>query len=85
MALRKRRSKIGAFISPPLGYCPLVWRLHSQELNNKINSDHERALRIPYGDKISSFQNLLKMVTLFQYMKETYNHWQLKCLRSTMI
>ena len=32
---------------------------HSRSLN-KINSLHERALRITYGDRSSSFENLLK-------------------------
>ena len=32
---------------------------HSSGLNNKINSLHERALRITYGDRSSSFQELL--------------------------
>ena len=33
---------------------------HSRSLNNKINRIHERALRITYNDKSSSFQNLLE-------------------------
>ena len=33
---------------------------HSRSLNNKINYLHERALRITYGDRSSSFENLLK-------------------------
>ena len=32
---------------------------HSRRLNNKINTIHERALRIPYQDHISTFQELL--------------------------
>ena len=32
---------------------------HSRRLNNKINSIHERALRITYQDHISTFQELL--------------------------
>ena len=44
------------------GYCPLVWIFHSKGLNNKINSLHERALRIRYGYSSSSFQDLLKKV-----------------------
>ena len=38
----------------------LVWMFHSRSLNNKINSLHERALRITCGDRSSSFENLLK-------------------------
>ena len=33
---------------------------HSRGLNNKMNSLHERALRITYGDRSSSFEDLLK-------------------------
>ena len=32
---------------------------HSRRLNNKINSLHERALRITYQDNMSAFQELL--------------------------
>ena len=33
---------------------------HSRRLNNKINCIHERALRITYKDKSSTFQELLE-------------------------
>ena len=33
--------------------------LHSRGLNNKINRIHERALRITYNDKSSSFGELI--------------------------
>ena len=33
---------------------------HSRGINNKINSLHERALRITYCDRSSSFEDLLK-------------------------
>ena len=46
-----------AYLASQFGYCPLVWMFYSRSLNNKINSLHERALRITYGD---SFENLLK-------------------------
>ena len=49
-----------AYITSQFGYCPLVWMFHSRSLNNKINYLHERALRITYGDRSSSFENLLK-------------------------
>ena len=32
---------------------------HSRRLKNKINSMHERALRITYQDNISTFQELI--------------------------
>ena len=49
-----------AFIESQFGYCPLVWMFHSRSLNNKINRIHERALKIAYNGKSSSFQNLLE-------------------------
>ena len=49
-----------SFITSQFSYCPLVWMFHSQLLNNKINAIHERALRIPYCDKHSKFQQLLE-------------------------
>ena len=33
---------------------------HSRTLNNKINSIHERALRITYNDRNSFFEELLR-------------------------
>ena len=59
MALEKRRTIIGAFISSLLGYYPLVWLFHSQGRNKKFIFDLEMALRITCGDKTSPFQNLL--------------------------
>ena len=32
---------------------------HSRTLNNRINSLHERALRLVYGDNTSSFEEML--------------------------
>ena len=39
--------------------------LHSQSLNNKINSPHKKGPRTIHGDKISLFQNLLKKDNCF--------------------
>ena len=55
----QRRSIMKAFINSHFGYCPLVWIFHSRKLNNRINSIHERALRLVYNDYYSSFQTLL--------------------------
>ena len=60
MNVDKKRMIMKAFIGSQFGYFPLVWMFHSQNLNNKINRIHERALRIIYNDKSSSFQNLLE-------------------------
>ena len=61
MNIHKRRTIMKSFITSQFGYCPLVWMFHSRRLNNKINSIHERALRIiTYGDNVSTFQQLLQ-------------------------
>ena len=60
MCLEKRKTVMKAYVASQIGYCPLVWMFHSRSLNNKINSLHERALKITYGDRSSSFENLLK-------------------------
>ena len=49
-----------AFILSQFSYCPLAWMCHSRGLNNKINSIHERSLRIVYDDKSSTFEELLE-------------------------
>ena len=59
MNVEKRRIIMKAFIESQFGYCPLVWMFHSRGINNKINRVHERALRINYNNKSSSFQGLL--------------------------
>ena len=47
-----------AFVEYQFSYYPLIWMFHSRRLNNKINRIHERALRINYNDKSSTFQEL---------------------------
>ena len=59
MDLPKRRVIMKSFITSQFGYCPLIWMFHSRALNNKINSIHERALRITYNDSKSTFEELL--------------------------
>ena len=60
MNITKRRMIMKSFITSQFGYCPLIWMFHSRGLNNKINSIHERALRITYGDHSSTFRELLE-------------------------
>ena len=50
-----------AFIMSQFSYCPLVWMCHSRTLNNKINKLHERALRLVYDDRQSTFEELLNI------------------------
>ena len=55
MNVSKNRIIMKSFIESQFGYCPLIWMFHSRELNNKINRIHQRALRITYNDKSSSY------------------------------
>ena len=61
------------------GYCPLIWMFHSRRLNNKINSIHERALRITYQDHVSTFQELLNKDN-----SVPIHHWNLQALATQM-
>ena len=58
MNMQKRRIIMKSFVTSQFGYCPLIWMFHSRRLNNKISYIHERALRITYQDRISTFQEL---------------------------
>ena len=59
MNIQKRRTITKSFVTSQFSYCPLIWMFHSRRLNNKINSIHQRALRIIYQDNMSTFQELL--------------------------
>ena len=59
MNVTKKRSIMKSFIESQFGYCPLIWTFRSRGLSNKINRIHERALRITYNDKSSSYGELL--------------------------
>ena len=60
MTLEKRCLVMKTFVFSQFNYCPLVWMCHSRKLNNKINRLQERALRIVYNDKSSTFYQLLE-------------------------
>ena len=69
MNLVQRRSIMKAFICSQFGYCPLVWMFRSRKINNRVNSLHERALRVVYRDYNATFSELLskdKSVTIHQ-------------------
>ena len=59
MNIQRRRTIMKSFVNSQFSYFPLIWMFHSRRLNNKINSIHERALRITYQDNTSTFQELL--------------------------
>ena len=54
-----------AFIASQFRYYPLEWMFHSNRLYKKINTIHERALRITCGDKSSSFNELFEKNNCF--------------------
>ena len=49
-----------AFIKSRFAYCPLIWMFYQRSSSTRINHLHERALRIVYNDKESTFEDLLK-------------------------
>ena len=61
MSTEKRRLIFQAFIISQFNYCSLVWVFHTKQLNNRINSLHEKALRVTYQDRNSSFSELLNL------------------------
>ena len=58
---KKLRVIMKAFIMSQFSYCPLVWMCHSRTLNKKINKLHERALRLIYDDRQSTFEEQLNI------------------------
>ena len=61
MSTEKRRLIFKAFIILQFSYFRLVWMFHSKQLNNRIYSLHEKALRVTYQDRHSSFRELLNL------------------------
>ena len=61
MSAEKRRLIFKVFIILQFNYCPLVWIFHRKQPNNRINSLHEKALRVTYQDRNSSFSELLNL------------------------
>ena len=60
MNFAQRRLIMNVFILLQFGCSPLVWMIHSDKLNSRINNIHERSLRIVFRDYKSTFQQLLK-------------------------
>ena len=59
-----------AFVESQFGYCPLISMFQGRILNNKINKLHERALRLVYKNETLSFDKLLDLDNLLQYITE---------------
>ena len=59
MSSEKSRVLMNVLIKQQVNYCPLIWKLHSRTLNNKIYRIHKKALRPVYSGYNSSFIELL--------------------------
>ena len=59
MNIAKQGLLMNSFFTSQSNYYPLIWMFHSRGLNNKIDRQHERCLRIAYSDNRSSFEHLL--------------------------
>ena len=60
MSEEKLRLLMKTFIESQFNYCPLVWMFHNRRINKRINSLHERALRVVYKDENLTFEQLLE-------------------------
>ena len=60
MSEEKLRILMKTFIESQFNYCPLLWMFHSRNINKRINSLHERALRVVYKDDYLTFEQLLE-------------------------
>ena len=64
MNVEKLRIMMNTFVMSQLSYCTLFWMFHDRSVSKKINTIHERALRIAYKDCFTSFEDLLKKAEL---------------------
>ena len=65
MTLSKKKILMNLFFNSQFSYCPLIWMSHSRIINNKINRLRERCMRLIYGNKASSFEELTARQTCF--------------------
>ena len=56
---QKKKLLLNSFIKSKFNYCPLTWMFCSRVQNSKINSIHERSLRITYKDYKNSYSDIL--------------------------
>ena len=65
MSKEKLRILMKTFIESQFNYCPLLWMFHSKPIEKRINSLHERALRVVYKDDNLTFEQLLEKDNAF--------------------
>ena len=61
MSTEKRHLIFKAFLISQTNFCSLVWIFHTKQLNNRVSSLHEKALRVTYQGRNSSFGELLNL------------------------
>ena len=69
LLIRNYGSTMKEFICSQFRCCALVWMFHSTKMNNRINSLHERVLRVVYKGYNITFSELLskdKSLTIHQ-------------------
>ena len=59
-----RLSIYKSFISSTFNYCPVVWIFCGKGNSNKLEKNNERAIRIVFDDRDSSYEELLKKAKL---------------------
>ena len=59
LTFHQKRTSVKSFFGTQFRNRSLTRIFYSRKSNNKINLLHERALRVIYNDRISSFQELL--------------------------
>ena len=60
MRFEQRKHIVNLFITSHFSHFPLVWMFHSRRINNCIDHNHEKALKIIDHDYNSSFKELLR-------------------------
>ena len=56
----QRKLLMNAFITSQFSHAPVVWMFHSRKQNHHISYIHEKALRVVYKERNSSFDELLE-------------------------
>ena len=74
MSFKQKWILMKTFVESQFGYCPLIWKFHSKNVNSKINHLQEQSLGIVYNDYITSFEDLLKKTTPLKCYIKTFTH-----------
>ena len=61
MSLSKKKILMNSFFNYQFSYWLFIWVFCSRIVNNKINRLHERCMHLIYGNKTSSFEELLEL------------------------